>query len=420
MTWTPLDTGIVMVAVLAALPCALLGNWLVLRRQSMMGDAISHAVLPGLALAFMITGARTSLPMFLGAAAVGLVTALLSGWLHRRGGVEQSAAMGVVFASLFALGLLLIVRGADAVDLDPGCVLYGAIELTPLDAVSIGGVSVPLAALTLAGVLALDALVLWWLHKEMVVTTFDPDLAAAQGIPAGRLQGILMALVAVTVVAAFESVGSIIVIAMLVVPPAAAHMLTDRLPAMIAVSLALAGLSAVLGHVGAVALPPMWGYSDTSTAGMMAVAAGALLGVAALLAPTHGALAKAWRQARLALRIAREDLLGRLYREEEGAADPAGRGGLAQVLLRAGGLVAGPTGAPALTAAGRDAAARVVRAHRLWEAFLVERAGLGTGEVHTAAHRLEHLDDPSLVAELARETAGAETDPHGRPVPGGN
>ena len=135
MDWYAIDTWIVIVGMLAAVSCTLLGNFLVLRQMSMMGDAISHAVLPGLAVAFLVTGARASLTMFIGAAVVGVLTAVFTQWISRFGKVDQGASMGIVFTTLFALGLVLIVQAADHVDLDASCVLYGAIELTPLDIV---------------------------------------------------------------------------------------------------------------------------------------------------------------------------------------------------------------------------------------------------------------------------------------------
>src|SRR5690606_3042582 len=128
MTWSWIDNWIVVAGVVSSVSCALLGVYMVLRRMSMMGDAISHAVLPGIAVAFLITDSRSSLAMFIGAAAVGVLTAVFTQWVHRLGRVESGAAMGVVFTTLFALGLILIVRGADMVDLDPECVLYGSIE----------------------------------------------------------------------------------------------------------------------------------------------------------------------------------------------------------------------------------------------------------------------------------------------------
>ena len=135
MSWYPIDSWIVIVGLLAAGSCALLGNFLVLRRLSMLGDAISHSVLPGLAIAYMATETRTSVVLLLGAAIVGLLTAFMTESVSRLGKLDHGASLGIVFTSFFALGLILIVQGADHVDLDPSCVLYGAIELTPLDIV---------------------------------------------------------------------------------------------------------------------------------------------------------------------------------------------------------------------------------------------------------------------------------------------
>ena len=131
MNWYMYDTWIVIVGALCAIAAALPGTFLVLRRMSMMGDAISHAVLPGLAVAFLVTGTRASFAMFAGAAIVGVLTAVFTQWISQWGRVDRGASMGIVFTTLFAIGLLLIVQAADHVDLDPGCVLYGAIELTP-------------------------------------------------------------------------------------------------------------------------------------------------------------------------------------------------------------------------------------------------------------------------------------------------
>jgi len=302
MTWYAMDTWIVVVGALAAVACALLGNFLVLRKMSMMGDAISHAVLPGLAIAFLVTGARASLTMFIGAAIVGVLTAVFTQWISRFGKVDEGASMGIVFTSLFALGLLLIVQAADHVDLDPGCVLYGAIELTPLDVVwrpELFGLQleVPRAALVLAAVTLLNLGFIIAFFKELRISSFDPELATTMGINSGLMHYLLMTLVAITTVAAFEAVGSIIVIAMLIVPAAAAHLWTDRLWLMVLLSAVLATASAVLGHLSALIVPGWFGFVDTSTSGMMAVMAGLLFALTVLLAPRYGVLFKKFRKA---------------------------------------------------------------------------------------------------------------------------
>ncbi len=296
--WTSLDTWITATGVLAAVACALPGCFLVLRRMSMMGDAISHAVLPGLAAAFLVTGSRASLPMFIGAVVCGIVTALGTEWVRRRGRVDHGAAMGVVFTSLFALGLVLIVRGADKVDLDPGCVLYGAIELTPLHTIAVAGLELPRAFVQLGVVALLNLAVIALFYKELKITSFDPEHADALGISSARMHELLMVLTAVTAVAAFESVGSILVVAMLIVPAATAHLLTDRLAGMLAAAAVIAALAAGGGHLAAITLPQLIGYDDTNTAGMMAVVAGALLVGAIVFGPRRGLVRMALRRGR--------------------------------------------------------------------------------------------------------------------------
>ena len=269
--------------------CALPGTFLLLRRMSMMGDAISHAVLPGLAIAFLISGSRTNIWMFLGAAIAGVLTALFSQWITRFGKVERGAAMGIVFTTLFAIGLVLIRTAADHVDLDAGCVLYGALEYTPLNMVTIfeneiSLFAVPRAALVIGATLLFNALIITLFYKEFKLAAFDSGLAQTQGFRPQFMHYLLMTMVAVTTVAAFEAVGSIIVIAMLIVPPATAFLLTRKLPSLIIVSLIVAVLSAILGQIAS-HLPPLLGLPDTTSSGMMATTAGFLFLLAWLFGP---------------------------------------------------------------------------------------------------------------------------------------
>jgi manganese/zinc/iron transport system permease protein len=282
MNWTELDTWIVLTGALICMACVLPGTFLVLNRQSMLGDGISHAVLPGLAAAFLLTNSRDLFPMLAGAVAAGVLTAVLTQAVQRFGHVESGAALGVVFCSLFAVGLILLRVAADRVDLDPDCVLYGSIETAVLDEGP-----VPRVALLSAGVLAVNLLLVGVFYKELRLAAFDPALATTLGFNADLIRLGLTLVASVTTVLAFESVGSILVIAMLVVPPAAASLLTRRLHVLIGIALLFGALSAVLGHVGAITLPGligdrvgMPGLGATSSASMMAVAAGGLFLVA--------------------------------------------------------------------------------------------------------------------------------------------
>lgn len=278
MTWTELDTWIVITGMLICVACALPGAFLMLNRQSMLGDGISHAVLPGLAVAFILTNSRAVLPMVMGAVIAGVLTAVLTQAVQRLGQVESGAALGVVFCGLFATGLILIRVASDRVDLDADCVLYGSIETAVVD---VG--RVPRVALISGGLLLANGLLTLLFYKELRVTAFDPELATTLGFNADAVRLGLTLVASVTTVLAFESVGSILVIAMLVVPAAAASLLTRKLHWLLALAMALAAASAVLGHVGAITLPQLAGallkqpdLGATSSAAMMAVSAGTL------------------------------------------------------------------------------------------------------------------------------------------------
>jgi len=279
MIWTELDTWIVLTGALTAMACAVPGVFLLLNKQSMLGDAISHAVLPGLAIGFLISGSRDPLPMFIGAVLAGLFTGVVSGVIERRGRVEAGASLGVVFCSLFALGLILIRLAADHVDLDPGCVLYGALELAVIDSAT-----VPRIVWQSGAILILNLFLAGVFFKELQVVAFDPRFAKASGIPSGLIQQGLTVVTALTTVVAFESVGSILVIAMLIVPGASAMLLSRSVSGVLFWSLVVAISSAVLGHVLAISVAPTWlglltGRHDLgslSSAGMMAASAGGI------------------------------------------------------------------------------------------------------------------------------------------------
>lgn len=427
-----LDGWIVAAGVLCATAAALLGNFLVLRKTSMLGDAISHAILPGLAVAFMVTGSRQSVPMFLGAALVGVLTAVLTQWIHDFGKVDEGASMGVVFTTLFAIGLVLIVHAADFVDLDPGCVLYGAIELTPLDAVSVGGWMIPRVVIMLSIIVLINLLFVTLFFKELRLTSFDPELADTLGFKALWMHYGLMTLVALTAVASFESVGNILVVAMFVVPPATARLLSDRLLVMVILSVVIAAGAAVSGHWAAIHVPQWFGYSSTTTAGMMAVMTGVAFSLAMVFSPTQGVLVRWLRTESLAWKILSDDVLAYLYRSEERPRETSPQfSEIRQALLvrplrlrlvllseLEGGRIAVQNHHYYLTEAGKQAATTLVRAHRLWEQYLVDRANVATDRIHGQAEHLEHFSDREVRDELERQTRFPTADPHGSPIPG--
>ena len=426
-----LDGWIIVAGVLCAVASSLVGNFLVLRRMSMLGDAISHAVLPGLAAAFLITGSRHSFPMFIGAAIVGILTAVLTQWVRSFGKVDEGASMGVVFTTLFALGLVMIVRAADTVDLDPGCVLYGAIEFTPLDTISIRGWEIPRVVLTLGVVTIVNFLFVLLFYKELKLTSFDPSLADTMGLHSSWIHYSLMTLVAITAVASFESVGNILVVAMMVVPAASASLLTDRLPWLIVISAIFGAVSAIVGHLAAITLPASLGYASTSTAGMMALIAGLMFLGVMIFGPKQGLLVRLVRRLRLSLGILGDDILAYLYRSEEKEARAWVSREQLQIRLfaspRATGMVlrwyrltgqlTRQDNLYSLTDTGRVSAAVIVRSHRLWEQYLVDQAGVASDRIHGQAEQLEHFTDRTFRDELERQTAYPSSDPHGSPIP---
>ena len=312
--WEPFTSAvagrIILVGALTNVACALVGCYLVLRRMSLMGDAIAHAVLPGLVLAFVFSGSMNILPLFLGAAVVGLLTTFLTQALHQYGRVPTDASMGVVFTSLFALGVVLLKRYISGVHFDVACVYEGSLSQAALDTFQFAGWELPRQLRTVLPVVLLNLAVILILWKELKISSFDSELSSSIGFSATVMHYLLMAMVAVTTVASFEAVGSILVVAMLIVPPATAQLLCDRLGRMVFVACVFAILSAVLGYWLAV----RW---NVAPAGTMAVVAGAMYGVAVVFAPQAGILSTVIRNLQTTLRILREDLLLMLYRIEE-------------------------------------------------------------------------------------------------------
>ena len=421
---SPVAQRIILVGALTNLACALVGCYLVLRRMSLMGDAIAHAVLPGLVLALLVSGSMNIVPLFIGAAAVGLLTTFLVQTLHQYGRVPADASMGVVFTSLFALGVVLLKRYGEGLHFDVSCVFEGLLARAGLDTFAFAGFELPRQIRTVGPVVLINLFVILLFWKELKITSFDPQFATLIGFSATVMHYLLMALVAVTTVASFEAVGSILVVAMLIVPAATAHLLSDRLGPMMVLACVFAVLSAVLGYWLAV----QW---NVAPAGAMAVAAGGMYGLAVLFAPQYGIISTLVRNLQTALRILREDLLLMLYRVEEidptkrmrpGEAVTAVGGGWlsrwALAMLRRRGRVEMRDGRLHMTDDGRWRAARLVRGHRLWEAYLVKHLGLPLDHVHAPADRVEHFIHQPLRDELQKAVEDTGTDPHGRAIPG--
>lgn len=431
-----LDAMRMLTAVLCAMCCALMGNWLVLRRQALAGDAISHAVLPGIVVAFLLSDSRTGWPVLIGAAGAGAVCIGVVELIRRFTPTEPGAAMGVVFSVMFAGGVLLMEQAASRhMDLDAGCVLYGQLSLVfwenaPL---SLGEVfsseslaGIPPQPRMLAVMLLVCVLFVGAFYKELRLSAFDPALALAMGFRPGAIHALATIFTAGAVVASFEAVGSIMVIAMLIAPPAAARLLTDRMRVQIPLSVALGATAAIAGDLIAAHAAALFPGVDSSLdpAGMIAVVAGLQVVLAALFGPRYGLVMRSVRRRRAAQDIAADDLVAAVYRLGERASGSdsvpiadvrkllSGSADLAIRTAVSKGYAEQPTDRVRLTPLGSRRGAEVVRTHRVWEWWLVEELGLREDHVHETAEVLEHL------AGKAPEPGNPPpTGAHGEPIP---
>jgi manganese/zinc/iron transport system permease protein len=354
-----------LIAVVTAVACALVGSFLVLRRLALVSDAISHAILLGIVLGFFVVGDVTSPLLVVGATLTGLLTVALVQLLERTRLVKEDAAIGLVFPALFSIGVILVSRYADAVHLDVDAVLLGELAFAPFDRLVFWGWDWgPTSLVVMGAILVLDlaALALFW--KELKLSTFDPALAVALGFTPALVHYGLMALVSVTAVGSFNAVGSILVVALMIAPPAAAYLLTDSLERMVVIAAAIGAASALGGYWLSYLL-------DASIAGSMASVAGLLFGLAWLVAPERGLVAQARRRARQRLGFA-QTMLAIHLANHEGLPDAAVENRVAHLgehlrwqpdfaerVVRGAerrGLVVATDGALALTARGRTVA----------------------------------------------------------------
>ncbi len=268
---------IILTGTLVAICCGLLGCYLILRQMAMVGDAISHAVLPGIVIAFMISGSRESIPMLIGAGLLGIVTTLLIEYFHRKGKLQTDASIGVTFTWLFALGIILITAFTGQVDLDQDCVLYGEIAYIPIDIwLTEGGLNMGPRVIYIIGIMLISILAfIFFGYKGLFITTFDPAFAAVVGINTAVWHYGLMAMVSLTTVASFESVGAILVVAFLIAPPATAYLITHNLKHMLLITAGLAFFISASGYLVAAAI-------NASIAGAMAMMAGVFFTIAFL------------------------------------------------------------------------------------------------------------------------------------------
>ncbi len=423
-----LDLPALLSVIFSALACALIGNYLVLRKLSLMGDAISHSVLPGIVIAFLLTSSRGSLAVFVGAAIAGILSAILIEAVRKYGQVETGAAMGVVFSIFFAVGVVLIEQAsARSIDLDADCLLHGQLEsifwypnaksLFSLEFFTFENLKLlPTEVYSSLVTFILVSFFVVFFYKELKISSFDPALSSSLGFNSNLIYNLLMILVAICVVASFRVVGSILVIAMIICPAAIARFYTDKLRNQLLISLFVAFISCLLGYYLGGFAPLDLGYENSvSISGMITVVLGLLLYMSFLFAPSYGVVGRRYRQKKLGFDFICDDILADMYRAEEKEENYSfsGKGIVAKEkyinFLKKKDLISLNSGVLALSEKGRKKAGELIRSHRLWEKYLVDEVGLDSKHVHNTATVLQGIKEP--------EEIDAEFDPHGKPIP---
>ena len=394
---------------MVGLMCGVLGCFIVLRNMSMIGDALSHAILPGVVFAFMIVG-YSALGFFVGAVLAGLFAAVAITWIQRNVKTKNDAAIGIIFTAMFSIGVMGIskISKNDGVHLDLKDFLFGN---------SLGVSDQDLILTAVITVYVILSIIVF--YRYLFVTTFQPVIAETMGISVSVIHYFLMLLLSFAVVASLQTVGVILVVAMLITPASTALLLTSRLPMVLTISGFIGLVSAFLGLVVSI-------IYDTTPGPAMAIVATAFYFLAAFFSPSKGLIFRWLQKRRLKLKIQTEDIMKQAYRlQDKGTltiAELDNRLGFSKSTLNSHmrdlriqgffereGLI--------LTKKGKEEAKRLVRAHRLWESYLVTQMGLTEEQIHEDAEKYEHLLTEEILDEVDAQLGFPTTDPHGSPIP---
>jgi manganese/zinc/iron transport system permease protein len=415
---------VVWAAVLLGVTCGVLGCFIVLRKQSLLGDAIGHSVLPGVCLGFIVSGGKNTPALLAGALVAGLVATALIGLLQRTTRLKPGECMGVVFTGFYGLGIVLLVRASKQGGASAGLERFLFGQIAGISLVDVGYV----AAVTL---LSLGMVVVLW--RKLAVWCFDEGFAHGVGIPTRALEHALTFLLTLAIVISIQAVGVVLVAALLVTPAATAYLLTDRLHRMVLLAAAFGAGAGVVGVFASLGLSSA--TRDMPTGATIVLAAGLLFALAFALSPRHGVLPRVVRLWERRRRTRAENLLKTLYQIMErrgttadrrfGVTDvasarqesPAQVRALARDARRRGWLGRDAHDPIVLTDAGLDHAAHVVRNHRLWELFLTQEARLAADHVHADAEYIEHVLPRDVIARLEQMLDHPAADPHGRRIP---
>ena len=396
---------------MVGLTCGALGAFIVLRNMSLIGDALSHAILPGVVLAFVLLGYNT-LGFFFGSVAAGLLFAVIITWIQQNVKTKNDAVIGIVFTAMFSIGVIGISSiSRTGVHLDLKDFLFGNVLGVSNEDLVMTGVVMVMVILSII-----------ILYRYLFASTFQPTIAATMGIPVKLMHYYLMLLLSFSVVAAIQTVGVILVVAMLITPASTALLLTDRLPRVLLLASIIGFMSSISGLILSILyeMPPGPAIAVTATFYYLVVA---------ILSPGHGFIAKWIRRTRQEQKIVLEDILKEAFKMSFGAKTdvrtlsdklsiPKARlNRLLKNILSQKMISMHPDGSFTLTEAGRTQANNLIRAHRLWESYLVKEMGMDATQIHPEAERYEHILTADQVDAVDKKLGYPAVDPHGSPIP---
>ncbi len=396
---------------LVGIMCGVIGCFIVLRNMSLIGDALAHAILPGIFVSFILVGYST-IGFFLGSVVAGLFTAFGITWIQHNVKTKNDAAIGIVFTTMFAIGVMGIsyISQGEGVHLDLSDFLFGTtLSISSEDIYITGTVCI----FVLASVIVF--------YRYLFITTFQETIAQTMGISVKMIHYFLMLLLSFAVVSALRSVGVILVVAMLITPASTALLLSNKLKNVIFISALVGLISANLGLVLSIVF-------NTTPGPAMTVVVTSLYLLAAAFSPKKGLAIRYLRKTRQRRKIAQEDILKLavktgggeivLFPKFESKLNFSGQKvkKLGQQLAKEGLAVSSSKGIK-LTAAGKSAGEKLVRAHRLWETYLVDKVGLSEEQIHDEAEKMEHHMSSEFLDEVDHILGYPETDPHGSPIP---
>jgi len=397
-------------SVTIGISCGLIGTYIMLRRMSLIGDALAHAVLPGVVVSFMVAG-KSEVALFIGAVVSGILTVLLIGFVNRNSKIKEDTSIGIIFTGAFALGILLVSQ-LKQVHIDLSSYLFGDVL-----GVSTGDITLSMIIM----VVIIFCIVLF--YKQLLLTSFDPTMAMTIGISTTLVHYMLMTLLSMSIVAGLQSVGVILIIAMLITPPATAYLLSNNLKKILLLSAMFGTISAITG------LYLSYHFNFASGASIVLVAV-ALFMLAFLFSPKEGVVTKLIRRRSASKMVLIEDVIKLSYRfkDEPGKTELVdkianelgisnGRVEATIKTLIGKALMLRTNGTYNLTDEGVKYALRLVRTHRLWETYITNKNVVDIEHIHPEAEKVEHVLTEDMVDELDEELGFPEKDPHGSEIP---